>query len=143
MIQFAQAVPSAAAVMADLIAQNMDWPGADVIAERLKKIVPPNVLSKDERDKLQEDMPEQAEPTPEQVLQMKEVEATNKQADAKIAQAEADMFEAQLDTDEAKKKLAMIEDMAEGGSVVYQQVRELVAEAIAEISASQTNVTSQ
>lgn len=143
MIQFAQAVPAAAAVMADLIAQNMDWPGADVIAERLKKIVPPNVLTKDEREKLQEDMPEQTEPTPEQVLQMKEAEATNKQADAKIAQAEADMFEAQLDTDEAKKKLAMIEDMANGGSVVYQQVRELVAEAIAEISASQANVTAQ
>lgn len=136
MMQFAQAVPSAAAVMADLIAQNMDWPGADVIADRLKKIVPPNVLTTEEREKIQEDMPEQTEPTPEQQLQMKEAEATNKQAEAKIAQAEADMFEAQLDTDDAKAKLAQIENMAAAGDDLAQTVRELTARAIAELSAS-------
>ena len=75
MIQFAQAVPAAAAVMADLIAFNMDWPNADVIGERLKKIVPPNVLTNAEREQLSEDMPEQTEPTPEQQVQMMELEA--------------------------------------------------------------------
>ncbi|ABV74300.1 hypothetical protein BA3_0015 [Thalassomonas phage BA3] len=143
MIQFAQAVPSAAAVMADLIAQNMDWPGADVIAERLKKIVPPNVLSKDEREAIEEDMPEQTEPTPEQQVEMAKSQADMAQAEADTAQAQADMLKAQLETEEAQKQLAMIEDMAQGGDVVYQQVRELVAQALAEITASQANVTEQ
>lgn len=158
MIQFAQAVPQAAAVMADLIAQNSDWPGADVIAERLKKIMPPNVLTAEEREKLQEDMPEQQEPTPEQQIQMAEIElkqaeieagnakteadvlqaqADMKKAEADIAQAEADMLEAQLDTDDARAKLKVIEDGANGGDIAFQQVREMVAEAIAELASPQ------
>ena len=142
MMQFAAAVPQAGAVMADLIALNMDWPGADTIAERLKKIVPPNVLSKEEREAMADDMPEQTEPTPEQQLGMKQAEATSKQADADIAEAEADMFKAQLETDDAKKQLKMIEDLANGGDVMAQTVRELVAESLAEIMANQqANVT--
>lgn len=144
MMQFAAAVPQAGAVMADLIAQNMDWPGADTIAARLKKIVPPSVLTAKEREVMAEDMPEQQEPTPEQQLQIaeidmkgKEIEAKNKQSEADIAEAEADMFKAQLETDDAKKQLAMIEDLANGGDVMAQTVRELVADTIAELMAKQ------
>ena len=135
MMQFATAVPQAGAVMADLIALNMDWPGADTIADRLKKIVPPNVLTNKERDAMAEDMPEQEEPTPEQQIQMKEAEAKSKQADADIAEAEADMFKAQLETDDAKKALAQIEQLANGGDAMAQNVRELVAQALAEMTA--------
>jgi hypothetical protein len=150
MIQFAQAVPAAAAVMADLIAQNMDWPGADVISERLKKIVPPNVLTSEEREKLAEDMPEDQGPTPEQQLQAQELEVRSLEAQAKIAsaqadvaEAEADTLKAQLETEDAKQKLAMIDDMASGGNQFEQVVRELVAQAMAELAANQQNVNAQ
>ncbi len=43
MLQFIQAVPQAASVAGDLVARNMDWPGADEIAERLKRVLPPQV----------------------------------------------------------------------------------------------------
>ncbi|MFY9642950.1 MAG: portal protein [Rhodomicrobium sp.] len=43
MLQFIQAVPQAATVAADLVARNMDWPGADEIADRLKRMLPPQV----------------------------------------------------------------------------------------------------
>ena len=43
MLQFIQAVPQAASVAGDLIARNMDWPGADEIADRLKRMLPPQV----------------------------------------------------------------------------------------------------
>lgn len=39
MLQFAQAVPMAAEAFPDLIAKNLDWPGAEEIAERLKKLL--------------------------------------------------------------------------------------------------------
>lgn len=39
MLQFAQAVPMAAEAFPDLIAKNLDWPGADEIAERLRKVL--------------------------------------------------------------------------------------------------------
>ena len=150
MIQFAQAVPAAASVMADLIAQNMDWPGADTISERLKKIVPPNVLTSEEREKLAEDMPEPEGPTPDQQVQMAEFEARTAEAQAKgataqatsekaaatVAQAQADLAKAQLETAEAQAQLNAIEQGAAGGDVAYQQVRELVAQALAEVMAT-------
>lgn len=43
MMQFVQAVPVAGQLAADLIAKNMDWPGADTISERLKKALPPGI----------------------------------------------------------------------------------------------------
>lgn len=141
MIQFAKAVPNAAGVMGDLIALNMDWPGADMIAERLKKIVPPNILSRDDREELAKDQPEQQEPTPEQQLQMKELETKGKEieadslkAQAGIAQAQTDLVKAQLQSEEAKAKLQEIQN---GKGDAYAQVRELVAQALAELSGSQ------
>lgn len=41
MVEFMRAVPQAGALMGDLVAQNLDWPGADDIAERLKSMLPP------------------------------------------------------------------------------------------------------
>lgn len=40
MMQLIQAFPQAAAVVGDLIAKNLDWPGADEIADRLKALQP-------------------------------------------------------------------------------------------------------
>ena len=144
MIQFAQAVPAAAAVMADLIAQNMDWPGSDVITERLKKIMPPEVLTNEEREKLAEDMPEQPEPTPEQQIQMKELEVRGMEVDAAAAKVQTDAAVAegksnsdlamqQLKTEEAELKLQAIQQGAAAGSDGYAQVKELVAQAVAEL----------
>ena len=40
MIEFMRAVPVAGQVMGDLLAKNLDWPGADDIADRLKTMLP-------------------------------------------------------------------------------------------------------
>lgn len=44
LMQFMQAVPNSAQVIGDLVAKNMDWPGAEEIAKRLKNTVPPALL---------------------------------------------------------------------------------------------------
>lgn len=150
MMQFIQAVPTLAPVMVDLIAKNQDWVGADVIAERLKKMVDPNLLTAKEREELKEEQEkenegqEQQGPTMEEQLAMKqveiqqmEVEAKTLEAEADIAQAQADMLKAQLETEDSKEKLAMINDLANGGNQMAQTVRELVAQAIAEIKQAQ------
>jgi hypothetical protein len=43
MMQFVQAMPQTGAVIADLLAKSLNWPNSDVIAERLKKLLPPGV----------------------------------------------------------------------------------------------------
>lgn len=44
MQELIRAEPSIAPIIGDLYAKNLDWPGADEIAERLKRMVPPQAL---------------------------------------------------------------------------------------------------
>lgn len=48
MIAFVQAVPAAGALIMDLVAEYSDWPGAVPIAERLKKLLPPQLQETEE-----------------------------------------------------------------------------------------------
>lgn len=46
MVEFIRVFPQAAPMIGDLLAKNLDWPGADDIADRLKSMLPPH-LQKD------------------------------------------------------------------------------------------------
>lgn len=50
MIEFIKAFPQSGAVIADLLAKNMDWPGSQQIADRLKKMLPPNLQEGEDGD---------------------------------------------------------------------------------------------
>ena len=50
MMDFARALPNAAALIMDLIAKNQDWPGAEEMATRLAKAIPPQFLTPDQKD---------------------------------------------------------------------------------------------
>jgi len=50
MMAFAKAMPNVAALIADLIAKNMDWEGSEEMAARLAKAVPPQFLTPDQKD---------------------------------------------------------------------------------------------
>lgn len=43
MIELIRAYPDAAPIIGDLLAKNLDWPGAEEIAERLKAMLPPQI----------------------------------------------------------------------------------------------------
>ena len=44
--------PQVAQYISDLLVKNMDWPGSDEIARRLKKLVPPEVLTEDDETQI-------------------------------------------------------------------------------------------
>jgi hypothetical protein len=48
MIELIRAFPQAAPVLGDLLAKNLDWPGADEIAQRLKALLPPQLQAQAE-----------------------------------------------------------------------------------------------
>lgn len=125
LMQFVQAMPQAGGVIMDLIAKNMDWPGASDIAERLRKILPPGILSATEKE---ENGIEEPQPTPAD-------QAAMAQAQADMAKAEADTMEAQARMAEAQQKLAEINALAEmqGAGSPAEFVRNLVADALAEL----------
>jgi hypothetical protein len=49
MMEFVRSFPASAPIIGDLIAKNLDWPGADDIAERLKAMLPPQANGMDPR----------------------------------------------------------------------------------------------
>lgn len=150
LMQFVQAVPSSANVVVDLIAQNMDWPGAEEIAKRLKKTLPFGILDEEESEELGIQPPQ---PTPEQQADMKKHEATIAKAQADMAGAEADTAGAQADVEkaradsaqaqadlaEAQRRLAEMEQAAQmaGPGTMEETVRNIVAEALAEMMSQQ------
>lgn len=50
MMDFARAMPQKGELIADLVAKNQDWPGAEQIAARLAKTLPPQLLTPDPKD---------------------------------------------------------------------------------------------
>jgi len=66
MMDFSKVIPAQAAMISDLIAKNMDWPGASEISERLKKLLPPGIAD----DQKKQPLPPEAEAKMQQMDQM-------------------------------------------------------------------------
>lgn len=117
---FMQAVPQAAAAIGDLVAKNQDWPGADEIAKRLRRIAARNGLA----DPDPEDpgsMPQQPPPDPEM-----EIKAMKAQADMAKATADNAHRAAQTESvllDNAKKELELGQLLGTIQGMVAQQVQ--------------------
>jgi len=137
MMGFAQALPNVAPLIADLIAENMDWPKADAIAERLKKTLPPGIA--DDKDEGDEDI------TPQQVEQaiQEAVQATQEQMENKIAMMDAESkamaAERKADTDEFKALTDRMEAM-QGKLNDDERIKDLVAQSIAELLQAEQGV---
>jgi hypothetical protein len=90
MMQFVQAFPQAAGIAGDLIAEAMDWPGADKIAARLKKILPPGIIGI-------EDLPPEEQQAAQQQMQAQQQQEQEAQQEAQIAkQVQMAMAEAEI-----------------------------------------------
>jgi hypothetical protein len=76
-----QVAPQVAQVAGDLVATNMDFPGADKLAKRMKKMVPAQYLEDDDPDKQTQSLP-----SPEEIQQgqqrLMELETENKELKA-------------------------------------------------------------
>jgi membrane protein involved in colicin uptake len=116
MIGFVQAVPAAGQVAGDLIAKAQDWPDADQIAERLKRIIPPQVLGDEaDNDKSPEEIAQQRQQAEQaQALQQQaaELEMQAKQAATRKTLAEADRAEAEALKARAEAEKAEVEAQA-------------------------------
>ena len=99
MLDFTRAVPQAGQIAPDLIAQNMDFPNSQELAKRLKKMLPPNMLSAEEQEELQKDTPP-PQPTPEQQAAQAEMQAKQMEMQGKQQEQQFKLQEL-----EAKSKL--------------------------------------
>lgn len=88
MMEFLRMYPDAAPVVSDLLVKQMDWPGADEIAKRLKSMVPPQVLQD----------PDAPPPPPPNPLDDPVIEADVSLKIAQSRKAHADASKIELET---------------------------------------------
>ncbi len=126
MMQFVQALPETASLVADLIAKAQDWPMHDKFADRFHAALPPQILAA-EKAKEQEESGQPQQPDPQQQmaeqaqqaqvqmgmekLQAETGESVEKarKAKAEADKAEADAETAKVETMLAKQKLGTVE----------------------------------
>lgn len=107
MMAFVNAVPNAASVVSDLIAKNMDWPGADEFADRLKKMLPPNMLDPEDMSPEELQAMQQAQQAQQaaQQIEMRKSEAETAEAEFDAQKAQFEMMEKQLELSIANGQL--------------------------------------
>ena len=95
MMQFIQSNPATAPLIGDLIAKNLDWPGADEIAKRLQGMLPPGAAGKNPQLMQAEDAINQLKGQMQQMGQQLE----EKRTELSIKQFEAETKRMQLQGD--------------------------------------------
>lgn len=124
MMEFMRALPQQAPIIADLLAANMDIKNADLISERLKALLPPQVV---EADKIREAEKEGgmpgADPTgmnPEQPQQEQAPPDPEQMAAMQKMQMDAAMAKMNMATEQQKTQLFMVKSQ---GDIEAQQIR--------------------
>ena len=130
MMAFIQALPNAGPLVMDLVAKYMDWPGADLIAERLKKALPPGMISPEDMTPEEQQAAQQAMQAHAQQMQMQQqlanAEMMKTQAEAQEAQADAQ--KTQVEAAQAAFELALANGQI--GAFINQAVNAAVARAL-------------
>lgn len=108
MNEFIRAVPAAAPLIGDIIAENQDWPHAEEIGERLQEMLPPAIKQKLEAEKQARDQASgkpPPKPTPQQLAQVQaQQQAAQQQAAEQAMAKKMAIEEQQAKIDEAKAR---------------------------------------
>mgnify|MGYP001573797080 CR=1 FL=1 len=110
MMQISQAVPSLWQVAGDIIAGNLDIPGAKDLAERLKKTLPPGLAKPSDEDA--EAQGGAGAPDPQQMAAMQQAQAQERQAQMEsqkmvVEQAKVEVERAKVEVDKLKVEADM------------------------------------
>jgi uncharacterized membrane protein len=115
MMALANAAPQAMAPALDLLVENMDWPGAEAIAKRLRASLPPGVVMADPEDMTPEEQQAAAgaaqKAQQQEAITMKDMELTLAQKELMLQKTLAEIEE--IKAKAAANKAKAIRDVAE------------------------------
>ncbi len=132
MVELVRADPTLMAKIGDIMVDAMDWPEADRVAERLKKMLPPELQAEEGEDqdpranamvKILMQQLEEAKGMVQQAVQSVEaMEAKNKsrELDIKMYEAETKRLEIISDKDETQKQIGEISQQVQGLMQIIQ-----------------------
>lgn len=116
----AKVSPQHAAAVLDKVAKSMDWDNADEIADRLRKLLPPNLLSPAELELLKAELAKIPQDPQAQEQAQLEQKIADRESEAKVVSANAALITAQA-------------KLAEAQAMAPERVKDLVAQAVAEL----------
>ena len=130
LLEFAQIAPEARPVMMDLIAKNMDWPGADEIASRLRKVLPPGIAESDEGEMTPEAQMRQQMAAQQAQLQQQMAALEMQETAAKIEKTQSEAAQNRVETASDALELAVQSGQLQQvvSAMVQQQLAALVAQ---------------
>ncbi len=135
MVQILQGNPELMQTIGDLAFRNMDWPGADEIAERLKKLLPPALQDEDEEGQPTVDPQLQA-----MVQQLQaQLEEAIAAAEGKEAEMELKAAELEIKKFDAETKRIQALGGIQGQQDEFEQKFNTLAEMLADVIAKQGN----
>ena len=127
MVELGRIFPQIMQVAGDLVAKNLDWPGADEIAERLKKLLPPGIVED------QEEMTPEQQAAIQQQNQLQQaqlqIEMADKQAEIENTQADTAKKISEAQQNEIENAVQIAELAAQ------QQNQQLMANALQNVIA--------
>ncbi len=130
MMEFIRIFPASAPLIGDLLAKNLDWPGAEQVSERLKAMLPPQAQSQVNPmvQQLQQMLQQQGQQAQQQVGQLQQQIADfqrqlgDKQAEQQRAMYDAQTKRMQEVADAAEKGLQVVPDPQTGAFVAVPYV---------------------
>lgn len=136
MVELARVFPQILQVAGDLVAKNLDWPGADQLAERLKKILPPGIADDDditpEQQQAIAQQQQQQQAIQQQAIQLQfegqQAIIANKNADTANKQASAVKSFSEVEQNDVENAVQTAELAAASGN------QRLLLEALAQVT---------
>lgn len=126
MMAFVQADPAVLQIAGDVIVRNMDWPGADEIADRMKAMLPPQVQQ--ELKQGQEDGQPQIDPQVQQQMEQMAQMTEHLSQELQAAQAKLQSDEDKLDIERFKAqtdRMKVIAELEQKGALTDAQLHQL------------------
>lgn len=125
-----QLLPAKAPLMGDLVARNMDFKGAEAIADRLARTLPQGMIPQQPGKPALEPLP----PPPQALMAAKKMQIDDAKVAVQKMKAEAEIMKAQ--TERIKAEIARIQAMKELGDT-DNNVRKAVLDVLAELHSPQ------
>jgi hypothetical protein len=116
MVQVTQAYPQLMQIAGDILFKNLDWPGADEVAERIKKTLPPELQDQEDDEQINQ-LVQQLQQAHQQIQQMgmaMEEMKNEKGNDQAIKAKEVEIKE--FDAETKRMKVLIDEKMSEFGN---------------------------
>lgn len=136
MMQLIQSFPDAAPIIGDLVAKNLDWPGAEEIAKRLKTMLPPQLQEPEDGH---EDIPPQVQHMIQQgQQQMQQMQQAIQQLQAEnqsLKQGEmskAAEVQAKAQAESAKSQTEAVKATEQGNTERHKQVLDIASKIVLE-----------